>query len=232
MQIGQPALLRAGEVGVAMHLRGRDEVAIAVRPDLLGEYVESLEILHNKASAALRIEEIRRDRDAPPDADDQAKDEANQVLAEIKIGRQPRFGDLNEAAQRETIIQRLAAIEARLAAMAPAKIGHNQPPEPIEVEGSGNAEEAQGSSKAIAEEIAKPKPDVAEVARQTTVLASVARRMRTAVRSVAGLGKRVKEKAEEKAVDLAAGAIVGGATLHEQIGSALSSITTWFRMLF
>lgn len=233
MQIGQPALLRAGEVGAAMHVRRRDEVAIAVRPDLLGDYVERLELMHNRASAASLIEEIRRDRDPAPDADVLVLEESHRVLAELGAGRKPRFGDPNEAAQRQTIIERLAAIEERLAALAPAKIGHNHPPESIDAGAEPTIDnEAQGASRAIAEEIAKPKPDVAAVARRTTILAGAARRLRAAGAGVASFGKRVKDKTQDKAAEIVATTVVSGAAFHQEIGSALSSITAWFRMLF
>lgn len=76
------------------------------------------------------------------------------------------------------------------------------------------------------EEVAKSKPDVAEVARRTTVLAGVARRLRATGGGVAGFGKRVKDKAQDKAAEIVATAIVGGGgvAFHQQIGSALSSI--------
>lgn len=233
MQIGQAALLRAGEAGAAMHMRRRDEVAIAVRPDLLGDYVERLELLHNKASAARQIEAIRRDRDPAPEADVLVLEEAHRALAELEAGRKPRFGDPNEAAQRQTIIERLAAIEERLAALAPAKIGHNHPPEPIEADQASTTAEARDASRSIAQEVAKSKPDVAEVARRTTVLAGVARKLRTAGGGVTDFGKRVKDKAQDKAAEIVATAVVGGgAAFHQQIGSALQSIGAWFRMLF
>ncbi|WP_191082771.1 hypothetical protein [Roseococcus microcysteis] len=233
MQIGQAALLRAGEVGAAMHMRRRDEVAIAVRPDLLGDYVERLELLHNKASAARQIEELRRALDPAPEADVLVSEEAQRALVELEAGRKPRFGDLNEIAQRQTIIERLAAIEERLSALAPAKIGHNQPPEPIEADQVSPILEARDASRTIAVEVAKAKPDVAEVARRTTILAGMARKLRAAGGGVADFGKRVKDKAHDKAAEIVATAVVGGgAALHQQIGSALSSITNWFKMLF
>lgn len=77
------------------------------------------------------------------------------------------------------------------------------------------------------------KPDVAEVARRTTVLAGVARKLRTAGGGVTDFGKRVKDKAQDKAAEIVATAVVGGgAAFHQQIGSALQSIGAWFRMLF
>ena len=77
-------------------------------------------------------------------------EEAQRALVELEAGRKPRFGDLNEIAQRQTIIERLAAIEERLSALAPAKIGHNQPPEPIEADQVSPILEARDASRTIA----------------------------------------------------------------------------------
>lgn len=160
-------------------------------------------------------------------------EEAHRALAELEAGRKPRFGDPNEAAQRQTITERLAAIEERLAALAPAKIGHNHPPEPIEADQASTTAEVRDASRAISQEVAKSKPDVAEVARRTTVLAGVARRLRAAGGGIADFGKRVNDKAQDKAAELIATTLVGGGVaFHQQIASALSSITTWFKMLF
>ena len=170
----------------------------------------------------------------PPDAAEQALEEAHRVLTALEAGQKPRFGDPNEAAQRQTIHDRLTAIEERLAALVPAKIGHNQPPEPIESEVSAtDAKEVRDASQAIAREVAKTEPNVVEVARRTTILASVAQRMRLAGGGAARFGKQVKEKAQDKAAEIVATAVLGsGAAFYEQIGNALSSIGTWFRMLF
>jgi hypothetical protein len=234
IQIGQAALVRAGEVGAAMHMRGREEVAIAVRPELLGDYVERLDLLHNKGAAPRQIGEMRRDFAVPPDADTRALAEARRALAALDTGAKPRFGDPNEAEQRQAIIERLAAIEARLAALAPPQIGHNHPPEPVEAEApAGPVKDARDASRAIAQEVSKRRPDVAEVARRTTVLAGAAQRLRAAGAAAAGLGKQVADKVKDKAVEAAAAAVAGGgAAFHEQIGSALQSIGAWLRMLF
>lgn len=143
-------------------------------------------------------------------AEDLVLEEAHRALAELEAGRKPRFGDPNEAAQRQTITERLAAIEERLAAPAPAKIGHNHPPEPIEADQASTTAEVRDASRAISQEVAKSKPDVAEVARRTTVLAGVARRLRAAGGGIADFGKRVKDKAQDKAAELVATTLVGG----------------------
>ena len=235
IQIGQAALVRAGEVGAAMHMRGREEeVAIAVRPELLGDYVERLDLLHNKGAAPRQIGEMRRDFAVPSDADTRALTEARRALAALDAGAKPHFGDPNEAEQRRAIIERLAAVEARLAALTPPQIGHNHPPEPVEAEApAGPMKDARDASRAIAQEVSKRRPDVAEVARRTTVLAGAARRLRAAGAAAAGLGKQVTDKVKDKAVEAAAAAVAGGgAAFYEQIGSALQSIGAWFRMLF
>jgi putative restriction endonuclease len=234
MQIGQAALVRAGEVGVAMHMRGREEVAIAVRPELLGDYAERIDMLHNKTMAPRQLGELRRAFAASPDVDLHALTEAKRALTALDAGAKPRFGDPNEAEQRLAILERLAAIEARLVALTPPQIGHNNPPESMEADTpTGAAKQVQDASKAIAIEVSKNKPDVAEVARRTTVLAGAARRLRAAGAAATGFGKQVTDKVKDKAAEIAATAAVGsGAAFHAQIGSALQSIGAWFRMLF
>ncbi len=121
-----------------------------------------------------------------------------------------------------------------VAALAPPQIGHNHPPGPVEAETpAGVAKEVQDASRAISREVAKRRPDVAEVARRTTVLAGAARRLRAAGTAAASFGKQVTAKVKDKAAEAAAAAVAGGgAAFHEQIGSALQSIGAWFRMLF
>lgn len=49
LQIGADALVRANLQGFAVHEKGNRELAIAFRPDFLGNYVEHCEILHQMA---------------------------------------------------------------------------------------------------------------------------------------------------------------------------------------
>ena len=49
LQIGADALMHAGRHGFAVHEKGNRELAIAFRPDFLGNYVEHCEVLHQMA---------------------------------------------------------------------------------------------------------------------------------------------------------------------------------------
>ncbi len=89
-----------------------------------------------------------------------------------------------------------------VAALAPPQIGHNHPPGPVEAETpAGVAKEVQDASRAISREVAKRRPDVAEVARRTTVLAGAARRLRAAGTAAASFGKQVTAKVKDKAAE-------------------------------
>jgi putative restriction endonuclease len=239
MQISKTALLRAGDVGVAAHTRRREEIAIAVRPDLLPGYVERLELMHHKASVDQQIEELRRDRQPPEDADAEAEAEAARVTTRMEKGQSPHFGDVNEVKQRRTILDRLEALEKHvgIGIQEPAKIGHNHPPEPIDSEAAPATRSAiMDAAHAISDEVAKPLPGVAKVATQTTVLAKIARGLRAAQNEAIEFGKKTKQKVVDIVAGAAAMTIVGGVAAHPHIGGALSaaldSIATWFKMLF
>jgi hypothetical protein len=237
IQISKTALLRAGEVGIAAHIRGREEVALAVRPDLLPAYIDRLEVMHHKASVDGQIAEIQRDRQPPDAADTESDAETERVASYLRAGRKPRFGDANELKQRKTIIDRLEALERHIGIgpQEPAKIGHNKPPEPIDPQ-AVSPDPAVSAARAISDEIAKPSPNLTQVSEKTGVLARIGRGLRIARQEAADLGKRVITKAKDKAAELTIGVIAGGGIFHQQIGTAmnaaLDSITTWFRMIF
>ena len=231
IQIGKSALLRASDVGVAAHTRGQEEIAIAIRPDLFTGYVERLELLHHKSSFEQQISELQRDGNPREGIIAEAAAEAMQVEKNLHDGRHPRLGDYNEIKQRKTIVDRLEVIERHLGltAQQPAAIGHNYPPEPIDVEVSEDArEEILNSARAISEHISKSPPEVEKIVAQTSLLTTVASKIWP--KSLIGVGKSIFEKI---AVTIVSVGIKHLATpYYQQIGAALESIVAWLRMLF
>ena len=240
LQISKSALLRAGEMGVAAHERRREEIAIAVRPDLIGGYIERLELMHHKASVDQQIAELQHYNGPPEDIDVQSDAAAQRATSFLSEGRRPYRGDPNEVKQRRTILERLETLERHvgIAAGVPAEIGHNNPPEPIGSDTpTAQSQAITAASQEIAAQISKAAPDVAQVATQTTVLAKIASGLRAAKASLGELGKKVKTKAQEKIAEalVGAGLMVGGtlySTLSSDLNAALHSLATWLRMLF
>lgn len=233
MQIGKPALLRAGQAGIAAHARKNEEIAVAVRPDLLCSYIDRLEALHDDRTAEAEIDKLEVIRGHPPDIAVASLEVVAQVEATLARGRRPRFGDINERRQRRTILERLEALErhAGLETPMPAKIGHNKPPEPIDTDAPTDLPKAiKDASRSISEEVSKAAPNTKKVAQETAVLAKIAKGLKSAA-------TKTRDNLQDEATKWTARAILaGGAAAVEHLtgalGSALDSISIWLKMIF
>lgn len=70
IQIREAALRQAAVQGFAPHSRGRGELAIAFRPDLLGSYIENLEALHGCGEREQEVEILREIGEDPERVED------------------------------------------------------------------------------------------------------------------------------------------------------------------
>ncbi|WP_145145491.1 hypothetical protein [Roseomonas gilardii] len=236
MQVSKAALLRAGQAGIASHARKNGEIAIAVRPDLLNGYAERLEILHHPSTVEREVETLGRDREPSEHENNISEAELEDFAARLREGRKPRLGDVNERKQRRTILARLEKLEQR-AGIVPPQIGHNNPPEDLDPEVAVvRPEDVVASSQKITEQLEKNQPELGEILTETTFLSKVASRLKSTQVAAKSFAKSMKDKAQEKAAELAIGALLaGGGAYSEQVGSAIravvESISTWFKMI-
>ncbi len=118
-----------------------------------------------------------RYRDDPRDEED-PDEEATVDRAEL--------GSPEELAFRDEVRQRLDRLEAIIASRPKTRgrIGHNQPPEPLEDDDEDDAARIAALTEAVAgirAELAKPVPDVTEVAAKRDAVEGIAARLRAAV---------------------------------------------------
>jgi hypothetical protein len=242
MQINSAALLRSVEAGIAARTRKNGEIAIAVRPDLLGSYIDDLAAFHKDTTSKKRIEAIQRDvlSDRNTNIRVNIDDEASQIQAIVRSKLSPSYGDENELAQRQTIVERVEALEREIRRLKPAdaKMGHNLPPEAIEIEApSVVLDDLTVSATALKKELSKPTPDAPEISKHASILRRVAASFRTLQTEGSKFGERLKEKVREKAAEsIITSVIILGGTLQNDVPAAIAatlrSIGLWIRMLF
>lgn len=243
MQINSAALLRSVEAGIAARTRKNGEIAIAVRPDLLGKYIDDLAAFHKDTTSKKRIEAIQRnvllDRDTQIRVDTSDEVSRIQEIAQSKLS--PSYGDENELAQRQTIIERVEALEREIKRFKPAdaKMGHNLPPEAMETEvPSAVLDDLTASASALKKELSKPTPDVPEISKHADILRRAAGAFRSLQTEVSKFGEKLKEKAKDKAAEMiitgviALGSIVQNDDVQAAIAATLRSIGLWIRMIF
>lgn len=78
LQIDLPALEDAARDGIGVYAKTTGELALGVRPDMLGIYVEQMEILHAAGASAAELEVLRRMAASPLDVD---SDEVNSEVS-------------------------------------------------------------------------------------------------------------------------------------------------------
>lgn len=221
IQIGGKALEQAGEEGLATQAKGNREVAVAVRPDHLTAYIVQRDEAHRGDIAGLLIP-----------ADDAID------FADLASPRHTHyFGSPAEQAQRRTVLDRLAALEREIEAIKPqiSMMGHNNPPEALAPDPEILAREISDAAGSIRSEITEEQPNVATVARGASALQRIWKMLRAARDEAGKFANAVKEKARDKAAELAVAAMGGGVLYGSQILDALQStvaaIGHWFRLI-
>lgn len=218
IQIDRAALLEAGTRGAAVHRKGGQEVAAAIRPDHLAAYVKHRKEVHNGD-----LDRVRNGDDID-------------FMAIASSGKAPSFGTEVELAHRKTILERLDELERAIgiAEPRPATIGHNNPP-PDEAGSDLEvlSDDILDASTSIKRELSQASPDVVVVAQS----AGVFQRLSKFVRSqTAKAIETLVEKAREHAVELLIGLAVSVGSRSSDILSAvnglLNAINTWLGSLF
>jgi hypothetical protein len=135
--------------------------------------------------------------------------------SKIETGTKPQYGSPLERAQRQAILDRIAALEREIEQLRPSRggMGHNNPPgdEPIA--------QTQHAISTIGEELKKEEPNAPVVARQTSLLQA----------AIDWLGKKM-DRAVDRFVDTIAVAAAGSLPLWlfaEQIRGLITMLTRW-----
>ena len=214
IQIAAGTLATASADGIAQQRKGKTEIAIAVRTDLLAAYIARWETAHAGDLRAVL---------AADDAADQPD-----FVALAGAASDDKVGTGLELEERRQVLERLATLERELQALRPgiAAIGHNNPPEPIEPGRPLPIAEIEDAAGLISSELRRECPNVQSVARQ-------ARRLQQAGAEARALLKKIVEKGRERVAEAVTGIIVGGAILLgqsaiEALGAALHHLQAWF----
>lgn len=213
IQVTDTTLKSAAEHGGAAQDKGDGEQAVAVRPARLGRYVENLDAVHAGDLSALLGDE-------PADLEKSLIDlSANDLKRE--------FGTPGEEDLRADVIAQIDSLLGALDDSRPAEpgqIGHNLPPEAIEAD-VGVAPAIEEAANSIRDELAKPEPDAAGVAKAGAKFAWAARLLDMAKAEGAKLIEKGKDLAREyaaKALWGAAGTI--GVVFKEEIIALLHRV--------
>lgn len=221
IQIGAVALRKAGEMGAAAQSKGNQEIAIAVRPDRVAAYMINFDAAH-----CGHIDDVIEPSIDPIDFE---------ALSSPKHHFQ--FGTAAELRQRQSVLERLAALERELEAVRPhiPMMGHNQPPEALASDPGLLVERIRHASEVIQTELAEEKPDPQAVARGATTLQRMAILLRTARDEAKKLGNEIKEKAREKIAAGVVAAVGGGFWYRNEIlddlEAAVRAIAHWFHLI-
>lgn len=221
IQISAATLREAEGAGAAIQPKGNKEIAVAVRPDRLGAYLDHFAAAHRgeiDSIVGLPLSQIDFAALAGPE-------------------HQFQFGTAVELRQREAILARLAALEHEFEAIRPhiPMMGHNQPPEALAPDPSVLVDEISNASENLRAELAEDEPDPKAIARDAYTLQRVAQLMRKAREEAKKLGKAIKEKAREKVAEGVIAGVGGGFYYRNEVldglESAVRTIAQWFHLI-
>lgn len=222
IQIGAAALEEAGREGMATHVKANREVAVAVRPDWLPTYIFHHDEAHREGVHNLLL----------PDLD--AIDFPELASPE----REHHVGHAAEMAQRRTVLERLAALERAVEAIKPqiGMMGHNNPPEPMGADPEILANEIADAAKTIGTALGEEEPDMRAVARGAGTLQRIWKMLRAAREEAAKVAKEARAQVREKAAEIVlkgalAATALYGKEIFDALGSAVSAISHWFRLI-
>lgn len=216
-QIDLAALREAGTTGAALHRKGGNEIAAAIRPDHLATYAINHYEVHTGS-----LDHVR----SLDDLD---------FAAFANSTRSPNFGSSQELANRKTILERLAELEKVVGiSSGSSMIGHNGPPRD---EASSEAEAGLNAliqaSADLKTELSQPAPDLATVGKSAGAFQRLARLLK---QQLAKAAETLADKAREHAVEiLIATAVSLGAKAPDVISAInglLNALHTWLGSLF
>ncbi|MBL8599939.1 MAG: hypothetical protein JNL14_19555 [Devosia sp.] len=217
IQISKSTLEGARERGLAFQDKGKGELAVAVRPDLLGSYFEHLRSAH-------------LGRFATPDLE--IGDPIDRLLEErANSSHTYQFGTPADTSQRRTVLERLSAVEAELARLKHATHdrGHNNPPELISDEETFISE-TEDAARVLREQLTTQRPDVPVVAEKGRFFNRIAAILKD-------IGLKTLEDFKDKAAKAISAALWGLAifvtpALVSAVTSLVFEIVKWLQLIF
>ncbi|OWV64185.1 hypothetical protein ATY76_22315 [Rhizobium sp. R339] len=216
-QIDLGALREAGRNGAAIHRKGGQETAAAIRPDHFSSYM-----IHYKEVHAGSLDHVR------------SCDEVDfKALTTSSSG--PRFGTAQELAYRKTVLERLDDLEkvVGIAGTSPM-MGHNGPPKDENSPGAeGGRDELMNAAADLKTQLSQPAPDLATVGKAAGTFQRLSRLLK---QQIAKAGETLAEKAREHAIGiLLTTAISLGSRAPDVISAInglLNAVSTWLASLF
>jgi hypothetical protein len=173
-----------------------------------------------------------------PGAAGDAETDAHQALTEIAAGSSPRFGAPEEQRQRQEILDRIAALERKVALGEAhnSLMGHNQPPEPIEQQARAETASALNEVQGITQDLTKTPPDVSAVAQKTTRLSRITKQIRSAIDRANDRARSMGKYIQSGIVALTAIEAVSSSSflgwIFDNLLSILSALSAWIKVLF
>lgn len=234
LQIAKSTLQAANEKGIAARKKGNSEIVVAMKPALLGDYVENLRDLHSLSEAQATVEALRH----AVDIDGLSRlSQLSGYIERIEDGVTPTFGTIGDLEGRKAILERISVLEREIEEIRkqPGMIGHNRPPPDEELSDPSVSDIAKAAQK-IGEELQKDSPRPAEVARNATILERAAALWRALKREAAKTGEQLKNEIRKRAAETVVSFGVAGATvfhkqLGELVGHAVDAILTWLHLV-
>jgi hypothetical protein len=218
LQISQSAIQRALEEGAALQRRKGDEIAAAIRPDRLGQYLTHVVAVHEGDLSAV--------------AQSRGEDDTEPALQAAELtGADLGLGSATELKQRQAIIDRLTALEEEVRQLRPERPGrgHNNPPELLPDEDMPGDDILEAST-AIKQELGSGRPNSRVVAERTRVLQRFKARLKD-------FAKDTAQAVQKNAAAYIGGAIVSLAVaaataIPGLVSAAVDAIIHWLQMLF
>lgn len=99
LQVGEDALRRAAQDGMAVHVRGNNEIVIAFRPEFMGVYIAQMDDLHKvglSSQETALLGRIAADPDAVSDAEIAAHSPPARQRAMVSVRRSARSAKFGE----------------------------------------------------------------------------------------------------------------------------------------
>ncbi len=198
IQITAATLQAGGANGAAKQDKGKGEWALAVRPNMVGRYVQHLAAAH-----AGELEPILADEHSPA---------ADPLASEIAYLADNTEIDLTAPGEAELRAEMIAGVEGVLAALGTAKpaspslMGHNLPPGPID-EHPALGPKIEAAAHLIKLQAESETPDASAIGRAGAFLAWAGRMLQIAKQE----GAKVFEKGKDLAREYIAKALWGTA---------------------
>ena len=234
IQTAKATLETAAQHGIAIQSKSNNELAVAVRPDLLASYIAQRSEAHSGDLNGI-----------PPGAgpigqEPPAVEPEDVDLISMAVGNAPRhLGSPAERRQRASVLARLEALERDFEAIRPHldMMGHNQPPEPIEPDPQILAEEVTNTSGAIRLELAEEEPDLEAVAKKATVLQGISKLLAAGKDQAVKAGHLLVDKATDKIAEAIVVSALGAFAIYapsilNALRTVLGEIHKWFQMIF